>query len=304
MASTTSAVAAATSAAIATPSASEAATTATPRPAVAPLSAPARDARRAALPAHAPAKGGEWWPIRWANHPEKCLDAPLDGSPVQIWDCHLGEQQLFTWDQAGRIRWKAQPGLCLDVLGHGAHNGCPLHVWTCLEGGREQKFEISDLSNGKIHWASHRDLCLDITDHNSTNGNRIQTWECLDDDDDQFFVMGRASTAMAEGSDSRPPKSAARNATEVIVKKQLEYDADVARGPALTAKTMPAVLVLGVPAVVLTLAAQRWPGRAAAVQHEVDCERQRFGTGAVPRDGAPLPDPVRAQNAPLLSLPE
>jgi endo-1,4-beta-xylanase len=71
----------------------------------------------------------------------KCLDVAPNaaaGTRVQIWDCHGGANQQWTFNSNGTIS-SAQTGLCLDVNGGASANGSAVIVWNC-HGGTNQRW--------------------------------------------------------------------------------------------------------------------------------------------------------------------
>lgn len=118
-----------------------------------------------------------------AAHSGKCLDvagyATSDGSRVQQWDCHGGNNQLFVPvrvngnEPAGVHELQAlQSGKCLDVPASGQANGAGITIYTCTgtsnqrlrmrayaaagdaPGFRFKTFPISDQAELKVNVAS------------------------------------------------------------------------------------------------------------------------------------------------------
>jgi len=83
-------------------------------------------------------KGRGTGPIRWAQHPSLCFDAP-GGSQLQLWNCSRASNQhkLFNFDDGEEfvIRSKAHPGMCLDVPNGRAEDSTFLQLWHCGEPG-------------------------------------------------------------------------------------------------------------------------------------------------------------------------
>jgi len=129
-------------------------------------------------------------PIRWANHPAKCLDS-LDGVHVQIYDCSGAASQRFVQDIDGRVRWQPKPDLCMDVLDHKMVNGNSIQLSECRDWDEEQTWmcHASNQGAGKLRWERHPTLCADVTDHQTFNGNLLQLWTCMSTDTDQEFIV-------------------------------------------------------------------------------------------------------------------
>jgi len=83
-------------------------------------------------------KGRGTGPIRWAQHPSLCFDAP-GGSQLQLWNCsHAPDKnKLFILNDGEEfaIRWKAHPDMCLDVPNGRSEDGTFLQLWRCGQPG-------------------------------------------------------------------------------------------------------------------------------------------------------------------------
>jgi len=128
--------------------------------------------------------------IRWATHPDKCLDVNggvnRDGTNVQLWDCvsngeHENMQFLVPPSGNGRIHWAKHPTKCLDVSGGDTNNGANLQIWSCnsMDENPNMQFLLPS-EQGYIRWATHRNKCLDVTDGATVTGTNIQMWDCDD----------------------------------------------------------------------------------------------------------------------------
>lgn len=170
-------------------------------------------------------------PIRWANHPEKCLtvaraagSTPADSDySLIIWDCQggaVGASQRFVSKGDGLIRWAAHPHICADVGPQGKSNGQLVRFEQCqtpVEVSGLQTFVFPSEST-KIHRQAYPGMCFDVMNHSKRNGNRVQLWECIGDDDDQIFtweVSGQITTTAAPTTTTPPPTSTALPAATV-----------------------------------------------------------------------------------------
>merc|ERR550532_1438805 len=74
--------------------------------------------------------------IKWATHPELCLDNPI-GVSLQIWKCSeiAKKRRLFLLspDATGnsRIRLAAQPTKCVDIPNGITVDGEKVQLWDC-----------------------------------------------------------------------------------------------------------------------------------------------------------------------------
>jgi len=137
-------------------------------------------------------------PIRWSNHPDKCLTVARasgavhaeDSYSLVVWDCEggaVGISQGFISQGDGRIRWSAHPEQCVDAGPHGISDGTLVRFAKCSANSAGQAFSFPSVST-KFRRIDHTSACIDVKNHSARNGNLIQLWECLPDDDDQVFT--------------------------------------------------------------------------------------------------------------------
>jgi len=141
-------------------------------------------------------------PIRWAAHPNKCLDIndgvnkvaaakrngkKVDGTNVQIWDCgakseNPNMQFILPVSGRGPIHWATHPEYCLDVSAGSLRNGANLQIWSCVNLGQHDNmmFVVPKNNRGSIKWAKHPNRCVDIAAGSTRNGNNVQFWNCVD----------------------------------------------------------------------------------------------------------------------------
>jgi len=128
-------------------------------------------------------------PIKWATHPEKCLDVSggtkQAGTNIQLWDCvnegeHDNMQFLIPESGNGPIRWAKHPTMCLDVQGGKTHNGVNLQLWHCSDDGQHANMQfIVPAHQGNIKWA-HHEKCIDVDGGGVAVSTNIQMWDCVD----------------------------------------------------------------------------------------------------------------------------
>jgi hypothetical protein len=124
----------------------------------------------------APAKAQEG--LVKSNHRENyCLDVPradtANGVQLHAWDCHGGDNQLFTYTDNQEIKIR-HSGKCLDVASASKDNGGIVHQWDC-HGGDNQKWIYN---NGQLKPKHAPGKCLDIVSGGKENGSLIQIWDC------------------------------------------------------------------------------------------------------------------------------
>ncbi|MES9521544.1 endo-1,4-beta-xylanase [Streptomyces capoamus] len=104
----------------------------------------------------------------------RCLDVPgsgtTDGTQLQLWDCHGGTNQQWTYSDAGELR--VYGNKCLDAAGTG--NGSKVQIYSCW-GGDNQKWRLN--SDGTIVGVQSG-LCLDAVSAGTANGTLIQLYNC------------------------------------------------------------------------------------------------------------------------------
>ena len=104
----------------------------------------------------------------------RCLDVPGtgagDGTQLQLWDCHGGTNQQWTYTDAGELRVNGSK--CLDAAGTG--NGSKVQIYSCW-GGDNQKWRLN--SDGSIVGVQSG-LCLDAVSGGTANGTLIQLYSC------------------------------------------------------------------------------------------------------------------------------
>ncbi|MEU1485730.1 endo-1,4-beta-xylanase [Streptomyces sp. NPDC005752] len=104
----------------------------------------------------------------------RCLDAPgsntTDGAQLQLWDCHNGTNQQWTYTDTGELR--VYGNKCLDAAGTG--NGSKVQTYSCW-GGDNQKWRLA--SDGSIVGVQSG-LCLDAVAGGTANGTLIQLYSC------------------------------------------------------------------------------------------------------------------------------
>ncbi|MCI4066206.1 RICIN domain-containing protein [Micromonospora sp. R77] len=106
----------------------------------------------------------------------RCLDIAgnpgTDGTPVQLWDCHGGDNQK--WARTGSTFVNPATGKCLDVASGSTANGARVQLWTC-NGTGAQNWQVN--ANGTIT-NPQSGKCLDASGQGTANGTGIQIYAC------------------------------------------------------------------------------------------------------------------------------
>ncbi|QLQ34935.1 RICIN domain-containing protein [Micromonospora robiginosa] len=107
----------------------------------------------------------------------RCVDVPgattTNGAQVQLWDCHGGTNQRFSYTSGKQLTVYGTK--CLDASGQGTANGTAVVVWDC-NGQANQQWNVN--GDGSITGVQSG-LCLDASAFGTTNGTRVQLWQCL-----------------------------------------------------------------------------------------------------------------------------
>ncbi len=106
----------------------------------------------------------------------RCVDVPgsstSNGTRLQLWDCHGGSNQRFTYTASKQLM--VYGSKCLDANGQGTANGTTVIIWDC-NGQLNQQWNIN--TNGSITGVQSG-LCLDASGAATANGTKIQLWGC------------------------------------------------------------------------------------------------------------------------------
>ncbi|MEV5440558.1 non-reducing end alpha-L-arabinofuranosidase family hydrolase [Streptomyces sp. NPDC052682] len=106
----------------------------------------------------------------------RCLDVPgadqTDGTSLQIWDCHGGTNQQWTWTDSNQLT--VYGNKCLDVPGHATTPGTRVQIWSC-SGGANQQWRVN--SDGTVVGVESG-LCLEVAGAGTANGTAVQIGRC------------------------------------------------------------------------------------------------------------------------------
>jgi poly(3-hydroxybutyrate) depolymerase len=106
----------------------------------------------------------------------RCIDVPgstsTNGTQVQLWDCHGGNNQRWTYTANRQLT--AYGTKCLDANGQGTSNGTTVVIWDC-NGQTNQQWNLN--ADGSITGVQSG-LCVDVSGAGTANGTRIQLWSC------------------------------------------------------------------------------------------------------------------------------
>ncbi|MGI5237939.1 RICIN domain-containing protein [Dactylosporangium sp. CA-139066] len=107
----------------------------------------------------------------------RCVDVPgattTNGTQVQLWDCHGGTNQRFTYTAGKQLQ--VYGSKCLDANAQGTSNGTAVIIWDC-NGQTNQQWNVN--TDGTITGVQSG-LCLDASGLGTANGTKIQLWQCL-----------------------------------------------------------------------------------------------------------------------------
>ncbi len=106
----------------------------------------------------------------------RCVDVPnsatANGTQAQLWDCHAGTNQRWTYTTGRQLT--VYGNKCLDASGAGTANGTAVVIWDC-HSGLNQQWNVN--ANGTITNVQSG-LCVDATGAATANGTKIVLWSC------------------------------------------------------------------------------------------------------------------------------
>jgi hypothetical protein len=106
----------------------------------------------------------------------RCVDinnsSTANGTQAQLWDCHSGANQSWTYTAAKQL--KIFGSKCLDAYGQGTANGTKVVIWDC-NGQVNQQWAVN--ADGTIRGVQSG-LCLDASGAATGNGTKIILWAC------------------------------------------------------------------------------------------------------------------------------
>ncbi|MEU0881036.1 RICIN domain-containing protein [Lentzea sp. NPDC005914] len=106
----------------------------------------------------------------------RCADVPgatsTNGTQVQLWDCHGGTNQNWTYTSGKQL--VVYSTKCLDASGGGTANGTAVVIWDC-HGGTNQQWNVN--ADGTIT-SAQSNLCLDAYGFGTANGTKLNLWSC------------------------------------------------------------------------------------------------------------------------------
>ncbi|MFI5916030.1 lectin [Dactylosporangium sp. NPDC051541] len=106
----------------------------------------------------------------------RCVDisgtATANGTQAQLYDCHGGTNQRFTYTSGKQLQ--VYGNKCLDASGRGTTNGTAVVIWDC-NGQTNQQWNVN--ANGTVT-GQQSGLCLDANGGATANGTKIILWTC------------------------------------------------------------------------------------------------------------------------------
>jgi poly(3-hydroxybutyrate) depolymerase len=118
----------------------------------------------------------------------RCIDVPgsstANGTQVQLWDCHGGTNQRWTYTANRQLM--VYGNKCLDASGQGTSSGTAVVVWDC-NGQANQQWSLG--ANGAITGVQSG-LCLDASGAGTANGTKLQLWSCHAGANQQWSLRG------------------------------------------------------------------------------------------------------------------
>ncbi|MBF9132060.1 ricin-type beta-trefoil lectin domain protein [Plantactinospora sp. S1510] len=114
----------------------------------------------------------------------RCVDVPgsstTNGTQVQLWDCHGGTNQRWTYTSGRQLN--VYGNKCLDAAGYGTSPGTRVTIYDC-HGGTNQQWNVN--ASGTITGVGSG-LCLDADNQGAGNGTKIVLWTCTGQTNQQW----------------------------------------------------------------------------------------------------------------------
>jgi len=137
-------------------------------------------------PASSPPPSGQQNVMIAGQQSGRCVDVPnastSNGTQVQLWDCHGGSNQRFTYTSSKQLM--VYGNKCLDASGRGTTNGTAVIIYDC-NGQPNQQWNLN--SNGSITGVQSG-LCLDANAAGTANGTKIIIWSCNGQSNQQWTL--------------------------------------------------------------------------------------------------------------------
>jgi len=109
-----------------------------------------------------------------------CIDVSggshANGATLIAHDCHVGDNQRWTYNSQEQSLRVKHSGKCLDVPGGNGFAGQQVRQWDCLNNGA-QKWIYNSVDRS-IRWAGNLGLCLDVSGGGNYNGAPLLLWNC------------------------------------------------------------------------------------------------------------------------------
>jgi len=106
-----------------------------------------------------------------------CLDVPGsntgNGVDLIVWECHNGDNQLWTIDNKGYIRSKLNYNKCIDPQGPSTANGSPVQLWDCE---KDYSYQMWNMNSDRIASKHSPGQCIHLSE--KKKGGRVIMWGC------------------------------------------------------------------------------------------------------------------------------
>ena len=106
----------------------------------------------------------------------RCVDVPgqatTNGTQLQLWDCHGGTNQRFTYTSSKQLT--VYGNKCLDVSGGSTADGAAVVIGDCT-GQTSQQWNLN--ADGTITGVPSG-KCVDASGRGTANGTKIIIWSC------------------------------------------------------------------------------------------------------------------------------
>jgi len=135
-----------------------------------------------------------------------CVDvngaSHANGATLIAHDCHVGDNQRWTYNPQQQSLRVKHSGKCLDIPGGNGFAGQTVWQWDCLN-NVAQKWIYNSIDKS-IRWAGNTDLCLDVSGGSNQNGAPLLLWHCHGGIS-QIWTFGSSGTSTPPPPPATPP---------------------------------------------------------------------------------------------------
>ena len=167
----------------------------------------------------------------------KCIDLPwndsTNGNQLQLWNCHGGEAQEFSYIPT-TLQIKHLPSnKCVDLHANIRDNGNKIQLWDCHSGDNQQWKR-----DGNLFKLNNTNKCIDIPGGDLKQGNKLQLWDCNNTQAQQFDYtihpcdnpdLLNGNPQLQSACDCRKAMIALKNSQRIYQNQMQKYNDDMTK---------------------------------------------------------------------------